>query len=395
MSHMAALEPEEVRSCLASCACEPVHLPAGYLATRAQRAKMARRPQLLHLRSARTKLLELDALACCSRWCHAACWSAPLALATAADGLHAACRLGFARGVAVGLSLQDPATLFVARKCDRYGIGDIDVRGTLFHAAVLSDSSEMLAAIIERFAQHIDLPDTHGQTPLYLASICRRKRSDAIGMLLAARADPDACSGRAGAARAVCTDLFNPHTALVMACRRRDLDCVEMLLKYSADVNNYESEGCEGLSPVRVAVLHDRTYEPTRPTIEDVQARARLLRRLLAARADVDGLAPEDRGEGRTALTIAVRDDPSAVLAAELLKAGAALEIRDAFGDTPLHVASTFGHLRCVRLLLEARADPEARDSDGKPPRTVAFSWSRHPSQEDRSVMEMLLHSCR
>ena len=390
---IASLEPGDVASCLATAASEPVEEPqidettlAGAFFDRRSFC-YEREPKRAHFRRVLAALGELDALARTCRRLHVLCWTAPIAaqLPNPSDVLRVLCRLGFSRAYRTALPLHDPASQLSQHACDRYRISAASTRGTLLHAAVLSGSREMVATVLEGFWQHVDVPDNHGHTPLYLASVYRRSaRGDdgVVSLLLEARANPDAHSGRCGEAQAPMkrSSSFNPHTALVAACRRRDLGVVTTLLRRRADVNNCEvgfdgEEGGEELgTPVRAAVRLDVGDGRRRLRfIDDANERILLLGVLLAAGADVDGLAPEEKeiGVGRTALHIAVRDDASGLLAAALLQARASVNISDAWDASPLHFACFYGRVRSTRVLLEARADPTALDSDGKTPREV------------------------
>ena len=51
-----------------------------------------------------------------------------------------------------------------------------------------------------------------------------------------------------------------------------------------------------------------------------------------------------------------------------LLAAGADVNARNNYGDTPLHEASCHGHMDVVRALLAAGADLGARNDDGYTP---------------------------
>jgi ankyrin repeat protein len=51
-----------------------------------------------------------------------------------------------------------------------------------------------------------------------------------------------------------------------------------------------------------------------------------------------------------------------------LLERGADINVRNRFGETPLHLASFNGVLEVVRLLLEHGADEQAKNNDGKTP---------------------------
>lgn len=398
---LAMLDPAEVVSCLATCCSEPVEMEAAPLQgcdlqrvgrTLRNQRKLVSEPQRAHVRVVRATLEELDALACTCRVLYEACWSAPLAarLQNPADVLRVLCRLGFLGAYRRALQLYDPASQLLPQACDRYGIPRISTRGTLLHAAVLSQSDEMLAAVLADFAEHVDQPDSHGHTPVYLAAVYRRFKGDdrqvswvsnALQLLLEARADPDARSGSVGAAQARtrCTDLVNPNTALLVACRRCHFADVRALLKHRADVNNWSRNSDEARTVVSsVACLHQNVvYDCDNRSIDDASERRELLVELLSARADVDGLDPDEKalGVGRTALHLAVRDDPSGVLATALLEARASVNLSDAWGDSPLHAASMYGPFGSVRMLLAARADPSARDMGGKTPEELPFRY--------------------
>jgi len=407
---LATLDPAEVVSCLATCCNEPVEVKIVPLqecdlkrlahTIRSERA-LVREPQGAHVRAIRETLEELDALACTCSALYEAVWSAPLAarLQNPADVLRVLCRLGFLGAYRRALQLYDPASQLLPQACDRYGIPRVSTRGTLLHAAVLSQSDEMLAAVLADFAEHVNQPDSHGHTPVYLAAVYRRFKGDdqqvsrvsnALQLLLEARADPDARSGIVGAAQARtrCTDHVNPNTALLVACRRCHSADVRALLKHRADVNNWSLNSAEARTVVSAVVcLHqDVVYDGDKRYIDDASERRELLVELLSARADVDGLVPDEKalGVGRTALQLAVRDDPSGVLARALLEARASVNLSDAYGDSPLHLASMYGHGCSMRALLAARADPAARDMDGKTPQELP-GWYRMMSDVARS----------
>ena len=397
---LATLDPVEVVSCLATCCSEPVELEAAPLqgcdlqrlgCTNRNQRKLVREPQQAHVRAVRTTLEDLDALACTCRILYEVCWSAPLAarLQNPADVLRVLCRLGFLGAYRRALQLYDPASQLLPQVCDRYDIPRVSTRGTLLHAAVLSQSDEMLAAVLTDFAEHVDQPDSHGHTPVYLAAVYRRFKGDerqaswvsnALQILLEARADPDARSGSVGAAQARtrCTDRVNPNTALLVACRRCHFADVRALLKHRADVNNWSHNSAETRTAVSVMVcLHqDVVYDGPKRSIDDASKRRELLVELLSARADVDGLIPDEKaiGVGRTALHLAVRDDPSGVLATVLLEARASVNLSDAWGDSPLHAARMYGHFGSMRVLLAARADLAAQNMDDKTPQEVLRS---------------------
>ncbi len=64
----------------------------------------------------------------------------------------------------------------------------------------------------------------------------------------------------------------------------------------------------------------------------------------------------------------------------KLLKAGAKLEQRDQYGNTPLWCAtmSYYGHEEVISTLLAAGADPDAENKGGISPRSLANTIANH-----------------
>jgi len=76
---------------------------------------------------------------------------------------------------------------------------------------------------------------------------------------------------------------------------------------------------------------------------------------------------------------VAHDDDTVAMVVTDmLLAAGAAVNVRQAGGWTPLHQAAARGHAEMVRRLLDYGADPDAANDDGQTPRDTALA-SNHP----------------
>jgi ankyrin repeat protein len=98
-----------------------------------------------------------------------------------------------------------------------------------------------------------------------------------------------------------------------------------------------------------------------------MQRNAAELKRLIAARADVDQPQPDDT----TALHWAAHHGDTAAASA-LLRAKAKPDVRTGTGVTPLAMAAESGNEEMVRLLLKARADPNLTLINGETPLMMA-----------------------
>lgn len=79
-------------------------------------------------------------------------------------------------------------------------------------------------------------------------------------------------------------------------------------------------------------------------------------------------------GKNGTALHQAVSDN-ALEATSYLLEVGAEVDAVEKHRHTPLHIAAACGHPELLEMLLQARADPCARDRDGQTPVDVAKEW--------------------
>ena len=161
------------------------------------------------------------------------------------------------------------------------------------------------------------------------------------------------------------------RTSLHHAAMFKSLSAVESLLAADADPNARDEDG---VTPLHMAVF---SFEAALNFIEPV------LKGILQMQRSIDpvevenvfNLIQEDE-DFAFFLRTAVTSIPEVVQA--LLDAGANPNARDEDGETPLHVAVT-STPEAVQALLDAGANPNARDEDGRTPLHSAGLFSRNP----------------
>ncbi len=148
--------------------------------------------------------------------------------------------------------------------------------------------------------------------------------------------------------------------ALHMAVRKKFQAVTEVLLAHKADVNVLDANGDTPL------------VEASR-----MDASVKIVKMLLSAGANPN-LANRN---GEMPLHLAAYDSPEAVVA--LLSAGAEVNMKDTEGRTPLSYAAKSGNLKTIKLLLDAKADPNGNEFD--PPLLLATKLG------NTNIMELLL----
>jgi ankyrin repeat protein len=72
-----------------------------------------------------------------------------------------------------------------------------------------------------------------------------------------------------------------------------------------------------------------------------------------------------------------------------LLDAGAEMDVRDNYDDTPLHHACGHGRPHAVRFLLDAGADPNAKDKGGRIPLDLTERVAEAREEVKREIIDL------
>ena len=86
---------------------------------------------------------------------------------------------------------------------------------------------------------------------------------------------------------------------------------------------------------------------------------------------------------------LAARGDPARI--ALLINRGEPVDVRDAAGRTPLHVAAERAHLFAAMMLLAKGADPNARDAEKQTPLHLAAGGDSSTDGERMQIVKVLI----
>lgn len=139
------------------------------------------------------------------------------------------------------------------------------------------------------------------------------------------------------------------RTPLAEAAKRGRLTAVRALLHRGAEIDVYDTQS--GFTPLHLAAEGNH---------------AAVVRRLLAAGASVNARNQWNQTPLWQAAWQAWHENTE--VAHTLVARGAAVDVTDDKGHTPLHMAARAGHTPMAAFLIEAGADPNRRDDKGLTP---------------------------
>ena len=288
---------------------------------------------------------------------------------------------------------------------------------TCLHYAVKEDCSiEVLQAIIEH---GVDLNATNKENRTALMIACCRKNEGAINVLLNARADPNIadeaygdtclhvavsedCSKeviKAIIAHGVDLNATNNknHTALMIACIRKNEGAINVLLNARADPNIADEaygEACLhkavicncSIEVLQEIIDHGANVNATNKRNETALIKAcyntneGAINVLLNANANPNITIDTDCG---ACLNEAVRGDCGKKVPQAMISNGAHVNVTKKSNLTPLMEACQNGNLAVINVLLNAAADIKISDNFGRTCLHFVFYSGEHSSQAD------------
>ncbi|KAL3868933.1 hypothetical protein ACJMK2_041685 [Sinanodonta woodiana] len=261
------------------------------------------------------------------------------------------------------------------------------------HLAALQGNLEQLKKVIDTGKVHVDCKDKEGTTPLILAAA--NNHLECVKELLKQGADPGArrLTGTCAlffAAQGGFLDIvkvlvshgapvdlpsYDGGTPLFVACQCNHLDVVKELLDAGSDIHCQMVDGATSLFITAqnghlkllkfliekgADIDMKRKDNATALWIAAQMGHANIVRELISAGSDIDAV----REDGATPLFKACHKGHLEVVE-ELLKHKPRLGLLPN-GETALHAAALFGHMKITKLLMAANADGKLKNKEGQ-----------------------------
>ncbi|MBI3849896.1 MAG: ankyrin repeat domain-containing protein [Verrucomicrobia bacterium] len=271
------------------------------------------------------------------------------------------------RPVAAALLAHGVDPNIVSRTRKNWG-RDRTTEGAPLHFAVVRGDAAMVSLLLTNRAD-LTLRNSFGESPLDLAAILGKTAIAA--QLLAAGAEANGSEPATGAS-----------TPLHHAASGGHRDVAKLLLEHGANPNATAVRGQAEVTPLMIAagngdaeIVSLLLMHKANPNLLDAQGNTALWNAINSRKVDVirlllaNGANPDQlRADGYAPLVIAIGNLQDKAIVAALLDAKADPNAKDKSGMTPLHHAVQIGRKEFVELLLARGADPNIRNNQGQTP---------------------------
>jgi len=242
--------------------------------------------------------------------------------------------------------LASPDQIVTKKKVEQWLAAGADIDQELSNAIIASDE-DRVKFLIDKGAD-VNKQDSQGWTPL--SNAARQRKAKIAELLLENGADPNIAS--------------DGTTPLIAAVMRDSVPTINVLLKNGAKM---EEPGPEGYRPLSMAIADSR-YDSAKALIEHGAD--------INAASGEDSLTPLMVAAAQTGPAEGARFLPGSTrpidIAKMLVEKGADVNAQAKNGMTPLMIAAAHNSPPMIGLLMDAGADPDAKNALGQTATDVA-----------------------